>query len=63
MVVWMEISRDKYELPLIVAFSARELADACGVKLSTVKTSASKYNTGRYENRFCRFRSVKIEDE
>lgn len=64
MQVWMEISQDKYELPLAVADTAKDLARICGVKLSTVRSSASRAHTGRCgDARFCRFRRVEIESE
>ena len=62
MVVWMEVSRDIYELPVAVANTAGDLAKMCGTKISTVKTSASRYNKGKNKGRFCRYRSVKIEE-
>lgn len=63
MVVWMEISQDKYELPVAVANTAKDLARICGVEISTVRSSASRANQGHEGNRFCRFRSVEIESE
>ena len=60
MVVWMEVSKDKYELPVVVADSAEELAKKCGAKISTVMSIASMHNTGRTKGRFCKYRRVKI---
>lgn len=40
--VWMKIEMDEFELPIAVANTAYELAAICGVKVSTVKTGASK---------------------
>ena len=59
----MEISQDGYELPLAIADTAKDLARICGVKLSTVRSSASRVNTGHDDGRFCRFRRVLIESE
>lgn len=41
-VVWLEVSRDKYKLPIAVADSAAELAEITGANLSTIETTASK---------------------
>lgn len=60
MVVWMEVSHDRYELPLVVANSAKDLAKKCGTKESTVKTVASRANTGNCDGRFCRYRKIKV---
>lgn len=60
MVLWLELSRDKYELPLIVADSAAELARKAGVKPNTVFQYIFRYRNGliKYE-RFCK---VEVED-
>lgn len=39
---YMEITRDKYELPVAVAESMTELADICGVSISTISHSLSR---------------------
>ena len=62
MVVWMEVSADKYELPVVMADSAKELAKMCGKRESTIRTSASRYNRGKEKGRFCRYRSIKFEE-
>ena len=61
--VWMEVSQDRYELPLAIADTAQDLARKCGVKPSTVRSSASRVNTGNRDGRFCRFLRVLIESE
>lgn len=63
MEVWMEISQDRYELPVAVANTATDLARICGVKPSTVRSSASRAERGRECGRFCRFRRVRLESE
>ena len=47
MTVYMEITRDKYELPLAVANNLPELARMVGAKESTVKSHIS-HKTGKY---------------
>ena len=44
--IWMKISHDKYEFPLIMADTAKELGELCGVSEKTVISSSSKLNTG-----------------
>lgn len=38
--LWLQVSMDEYELPLIVADSAAELASLAGVSVQTVRTAA-----------------------
>jgi len=40
--VWMRVSKDKYELPEIIANSAAELARKCGVTKGVVFRLAKK---------------------
>ena len=44
--VWMKVSRDKYELPVAVANSARELGIICGVNEHTIYASMSHAKRG-----------------
>ena len=39
MCVWMKVSDDKYELPEIIADSAKELATKCGIATNSIWTS------------------------
>lgn len=39
--VWMRVSDDKYELPMVIADSAKELARRCEVTLSAVCNSVN----------------------
>ena len=39
--VYMEVTKDKFELPIVVADSAYELARLCGVNVSTIMHSIS----------------------
>ena len=40
--VWMKVTKDKYELPLVVADSCKELASMCGVAMSTILVSVKR---------------------
>lgn len=58
--LWMAVSRDKYELPLAVADSIEELAELCGVKVTSIRSyicHAKKYGTR------CKYVVVEVEDE
>lgn len=44
--IWIKVTLDKYEFPLEIADSARELAEKCGVSEEKVKASASGYKRG-----------------
>lgn len=50
--VWMEITKDKYELPVIVASTAEELAILCGTTRNNVMSGACKGRKGLYKSRF-----------
>lgn len=57
--VYMEITKDKYELPIAVADTAGELAKICGTTKNAILSSISKSNIGFIKPRYIR---VKIED-
>lgn len=39
--VYMQVTKDRFELPIVVADSAYELARLCGVNVSTIMHSIS----------------------
>ena len=43
----MLVSDDAYELPLIIASTAQELADKAGTTANNVRSCASKYASGK----------------
>ena len=45
-VVYLKVSHDKYELPLVVADSVREMAEICGVPENNISSLISKYEHG-----------------
>lgn len=47
--IWMQVTPDEYELPMLVADTANELAQMIGVSKSTIKSSELKYRTGQYK--------------
>lgn len=62
-VVWMKVTHDKYELPVAVADSSRELAQICGVKLSSIYSimSHAKNNYRNYD--WSPYRKIRLEED
>ena len=60
MKIWMKVTQDKYQLPLIIAESCKELANLCGKKEQTIRSTMSHYRKGRiqYPSYVC----VKVEE-
>lgn len=58
--LYMLVTKDKYELPIIVEESPAELARKCGVRTSVVIANARKVELG--EVIYGRYRRVLIED-
>ena len=50
MVIWMKVTQDIYELPLMIADSAQELADMCGVGVNAIYSGVSKNKTGKMKH-------------
>ena len=59
--VWMLVSDDKYELPLAIADTAKELAERCNVSIHTVISNFTRYQRGEYKK--SKYLCVKVEDE
>jgi ribosomal protein L7Ae-like RNA K-turn-binding protein len=55
MTLYLLVSNDEYELPLVVTDTAKELAEICGIKQDSIYTLISKHK-GNY-------RKVVIENE
>ena len=58
--VYMEITRDKYELPVAVAISEPELARLCKTTVGSIKTGLSKRKN---QNRWSRFIKVEVSED
>lgn len=56
--LWLAVDADKYELPIAVASSARELGEMIGSNKHNVETTVLKNCNGRISNR----RIFKVED-
>lgn len=61
MTVWMEVSKDEYELPVAIADSVRELAAYRGISPSTIRASISAYKHGRMKH--LKYHCIEIDDE
>ena len=60
MVIWMKVSRDKYELPLAVAESQKELAIICGVKRESISRQICQ---SRKRGHRCGYVKVIVEED
>ena len=58
--IYLKVTKDKYELPLIVTEGARELADREGVQVNTIYSSISHYEKG---DQYSPYRRVRSEEE
>ena len=59
MKLWLAVTADEYELPLMVCDSQKELADAYGVSVGYIKSEVCRGSSGRRTGR--RFIRVDIE--
>lgn len=59
MYLYMMVTRDKYELPLIVTESTRELANFAGVKINAIHSAI--HNKERRNQKFSRFVRVEVD--
>ena len=59
--IWMEVTRDEYELPVKIADSVEELAEMCGTSTNTIRSTISHRKKGRLKT--CVYRKVEIEEE
>lgn len=60
-ILWLMVTRDELELPMIVEESAEELAKKAGVSVESVLTGAWKYETGKIK--FSRYRRIEVDDD
>lgn len=60
--LWIAVSQDKYELPLVVEDTSKKLADKLKVTDGCITASEYRYrktNTGKYNSK-CDIRIVKV---
>ena len=59
--VYMKVTNDRYELPMAIADSAKELSKLVGAPDSSIRTCAYRYSCGKVKHSI--YRMVEIEDE
>lgn len=59
MVIWICVTKDKYEHPIHIADSVEELADKCGVTVNTIRSAISH---AKKDGRWCKYVKVEVED-
>ena len=59
--VWMEVTRDVYQLPIHVADSCAELSKLTGATEAAIRASIQNYNDGRLDTP--RFIAVDMDEE
>ena len=57
--LWIAVSRDKYELPIAVADSIEELAELCGVKVNSIRSYICH---ARQSGKRCKYVAIEVED-
>ena len=57
--LWLAVTADEYELPLIVADTAQELADKFGITASSVMNCVIRQHGGRQNG----YKYVKVPNE
>lgn len=60
MTLWMCVSMDKYELPIVVADTSTELARMCGVAKGTAASSIHYAKVSGHRSRYVK---VEIEED
>lgn len=56
--IWMVVSDDKYEFPLVMADTAKELAELIGTTETSVRSNYCHYLKGDIS--YCKFRKVEL---
>lgn len=60
--VWMQVTEDKYSLPIVIADTSEELARKCGVKLNTIHHYISLFASGK-KHGFPKYIRVVLREE
>ena len=45
--LWMLVTSDQYELPLMIADTVRELSQKSGISVSAIRSGANRYRDGK----------------
>lgn len=60
MIVWMQVTKDKYELPVAIADSCKELAEIVGKTSNTVSSSITH---SKERGNWTPYRKVEITED
>lgn len=60
MICWMKVTRDKYEFPIVIADTVKQLAEICGV---TTNSIYSAYCRAKHGGGFTMYKRIEMEDE
>ena len=60
---WVAYAKEAPHLPICMRKTSRELAEAVGVKHSTVKEVWSRFKAGKLQSSYARFACVFLEKE
>lgn len=58
-VIWLRVTMDRYEFPLDIADSAKEMSEKTGKTIEAIRSSACAYDHGRAH--LTPFRRVEVE--
>lgn len=61
MIIWMEVTKDEYELPIFIADNLDELAKKSGTSSNCISSTISHFNKGTLKK--SKFKKVVIDDE
>ena len=59
--IYMMVTRDEYELPILITDSIDELAEKTGKSKNSILSSISHYLSGRYP--YSPYRRIEIEED
>jgi hypothetical protein len=59
--IWLKVTHDKYELPVMVADSAEELAKLLGCSVNNIH--ASRSHAKKHEGWWTPYRRVEVEED
>ena len=61
-VVYMKVSKDEYEFPLMICDTAKELAERCGVSSTRGRNSVcSAIKNARRRGTWCQYKRVRLD--
>ena len=58
--IWMKVSNDEYEFPVLIADSQKELAMMCGIHRSSISSAIGKARKKGHKSQYVK---VEIEED